>query len=174
MWQSYFNLFSSVFPAQEGHHQTAVSPKRAPQTRVVGGAVPQVTATMGGSDDDFFHRHSIPRTTSSRRSPYFNSCAIILGYIFLCSLCVSPVDCTLRFFGQSRTFARFPKWNACSNDSSISFEFKTRQANGLLMFTDDNNRYDYLQVSRCDWEFLGCSGEREGRYDWNLRLGSMA
>ena len=52
----------------------------------------------------------------------------------------------LRFLGESNTFARFPQWNACPN-ASISFEFKTRRAAGLLLYTEDNNRYDHLQLS---------------------------
>ncbi|XP_052079469.1 uncharacterized protein LOC127717737 isoform X2 [Mytilus californianus] len=38
--------------------------------------------------------------------------------------------------GQKNSYTRFPKWNACVN-ASITFEFKTDQADSLLMYTDD-------------------------------------
>ena len=52
----------------------------------------------------------------------------------------------LKFLGDTETFARYPKWNACQN-ASISFEFRTRQPSALLLYTDDNGRYDYLQLA---------------------------
>ncbi|XP_076459006.1 uncharacterized protein LOC143292527 isoform X2 [Babylonia areolata] len=52
----------------------------------------------------------------------------------------------LRFLGQENTYALFPKWYACPN-ASISFEFKTRKPSALLLYTDDNGRYDYLQLA---------------------------
>lgn len=52
----------------------------------------------------------------------------------------------LRFLGQPETYARYPKWNACHN-ASLSFEFRTSQPTALLLYTDDNGRYDYLQLA---------------------------
>ena len=47
--------------------------------------------------------------------------------------------------GTSKSYARFPKWNACVN-ASISFEFKTLEGDGLLMYTDDKGKYDFFEV----------------------------
>ncbi len=47
--------------------------------------------------------------------------------------------------GTSKSYARFPKWNACVN-ASISFEFKTLESDGLLMYTDDKGKYDFFEV----------------------------
>ncbi|XP_070182663.1 neurexin 1-like [Littorina saxatilis] len=52
----------------------------------------------------------------------------------------------LRFLGERETYARYPIWNACQN-ASISFEFRTRQPTALLLYTDDNSRYEYLQLA---------------------------
>jgi leucine-rich repeat transmembrane neuronal protein 1/2 len=60
------------------------------------------------------------------------------------ALAVTPAS-ALRFLGESDTYARFPIWNPCQN-ASISFEFQTRQPTALLLYTDDNGRYDYLQL----------------------------
>jgi len=51
----------------------------------------------------------------------------------------------LTFNQRSGTFARFPRWDACTN-ASISFEFKTSLDTALLMYTDDNGRSDYVEV----------------------------
>ncbi|KAK3601340.1 hypothetical protein CHS0354_011943 [Potamilus streckersoni] len=51
----------------------------------------------------------------------------------------------LRFTGEDKSYAKFPKWNACVN-ATFSFEFKTTQTDGLLMYTDDNGTYDYVEV----------------------------
>ena len=49
--------------------------------------------------------------------------------------------------GTDRSYARYPKWNACVN-ASISFEFKTTQDEGLLMYTDDGGKYDFFEVKK--------------------------
>ena len=49
--------------------------------------------------------------------------------------------------GTDRSYARYPKWNACAN-ASISFEFKTTQDEGLLMYTDDGGKYDFFEVTK--------------------------
>lgn len=61
-------------------------------------------------------------------------------------ICFTSTTQALRFLGESETYARYPKWHACQN-ASISFEFRTRQASALLLYTDDNGRYDYLQLA---------------------------
>ncbi|CAL1548007.1 unnamed protein product [Lymnaea stagnalis] len=63
--------------------------------------------------------------------------------VFMCVV-VSPCG-AIRFTGERETYSKFPLWNACVN-ASIQFEFKTVQRDALLMYTDKNNRYDYLQV----------------------------
>lgn len=61
-------------------------------------------------------------------------------------VCLTSTTQALRFLGESETYARYPKWHACQN-ASISFEFRTRQDSALLLYTDDNGRYDYLQLA---------------------------
>ncbi|XP_041374685.1 contactin-associated protein like 5-1-like [Gigantopelta aegis] len=59
------------------------------------------------------------------------------------------ISCTesITFLGRSTTYSRFPKWNACVN-SSLSFDFKTTSSTEqLLMYTDDNGRYDFFQLA---------------------------
>lgn len=61
-------------------------------------------------------------------------------------LCVLATPCySIRFLGDRETYARYPRWDACIS-ASIAFEFRTTQKDGLLMYTDDNGKYDYLQV----------------------------
>ena len=43
------------------------------------------------------------------------------------------------------SYARYPHWNACIN-ASVSFEFKTEEPKGLLMYIDDGGEYDYFEV----------------------------
>ena len=70
--------------------------------------------------------------------------------LFLLAILLYCLSCSttqaLEFSGEPNTYARFPKWNACPN-ASLSFEFKTRQSSALLMYTDDNGRYDFLQLA---------------------------
>lgn len=51
----------------------------------------------------------------------------------------------IHFTRTTRSYAKYPKWNACTN-SSIAFDFKTTNKKALLMYTDDNGRYDYVEV----------------------------
>lgn len=51
--------------------------------------------------------------------------------------------------GRTGSYAKFPKWNACTN-ASITFEFKTRQSKGLLMYTDDSGTYDFFELVLLD------------------------
>lgn len=52
---------------------------------------------------------------------------------------------SIRFLGEAETYARYSKWNACNN-ASITFEFRTRQKDGLLMHTRYQGANNYLQV----------------------------
>lgn len=61
-------------------------------------------------------------------------------------LCIVPLSHSLQLLGLEETYAKYPKWNACPN-ASISFEFRTNQPTALLLYTDDNGRYDYLQLA---------------------------
>ncbi|XP_055869522.1 uncharacterized protein LOC106070898 isoform X3 [Biomphalaria glabrata] len=74
------------------------------------------------------------------------------GGLYLSAVLVLVLICaceSIVFLGERETYAKYPKWNACSN-ASIQFEFKTTQKDGLLMFTDDRGQYDYLQVAIVD------------------------
>ncbi|GFO17215.1 neurexin-3b-alpha [Plakobranchus ocellatus] len=86
-----------------------------------------------------------PLKVSSANRPGRHAFLMSLG-IFLCLLIV-PGGQALRFLGQRETYAKFPKWDACDN-ATIMFQFKTSEPNGLLMYTDDSGRYNYLQVSK--------------------------
>lgn len=60
-------------------------------------------------------------------------------------LSVIELSLALHFVKTPKTFAKFPKWDACTN-SSFSFEFKTWNRDALLMYTDDNGLYDYVEI----------------------------
>lgn len=47
--------------------------------------------------------------------------------------------------GSQTSYAQFRKWNAALN-GSLEFEFKTEQANGLLLYTDDGGTYDFFEI----------------------------
>ena len=55
----------------------------------------------------------------------------------------------IQFTKTSRTYAKYPKWNACIN-ASLSFEFRTSKTKGLLMYTDDSGRFDYTEILLVD------------------------
>ena len=52
---------------------------------------------------------------------------------------------TYELEGSQTSYAKYPKWNPCHN-GSLSFEFKTDQPNGLLLYADDGGRYDFFEV----------------------------
>ncbi|BFZ21895.1 hypothetical protein BsWGS_24934 [Bradybaena similaris] len=70
---------------------------------------------------------------------------MFLSIIVVISLFVDTSNC-VRFLGESETFARYPKWNACNN-ASIMFEFRTTQADGLLMYTNYHGERNSIQVA---------------------------
>lgn len=103
----------------------------------------KTSETCGNFDfNDLFRR---------RRNSVMSSSRVLLSLFVFISIFVTTSD-GLNFVGERETYAKFPKWDACIN-ASISFEFKTRQKDGLLMYTDDNGRYDYLQVSQTNCYF---------------------
>ncbi|EYC43077.1 hypothetical protein Y032_0504g2643 [Ancylostoma ceylanicum] len=65
--------------------------------------------------------------------------------------------------GAPNSYARYPKW-AHSFENSLSFEFKTRQSHGLLLYTDDggvNGNFYSISIS-------------DGRVQLDFRLGDNA
>ena len=72
----------------------------------------------------------------------------LLSLIALLSVVLHVDDVTaITLDGSDRCYARYPKWNACVN-ATISFEFKTTQDEGLLMYTDDGGKYDFFEVKK--------------------------
>ena len=80
---------------------------------------------------------------TNRFSLSVSAIVCILALVFTC-VSVSPCR-AIKFLGHRETYGKYPAWNACSN-ASISFEFKSRNNDGLLMYTEDNGGYNYLQV----------------------------
>ncbi|PIO76915.1 laminin G domain protein [Teladorsagia circumcincta] len=65
--------------------------------------------------------------------------------------------------GAPNSYARYPKW-AHSFENSLSFEFKTKQSHGLLLYTDDggvNGNFYSISIS-------------DGRVQLDFRLGDNA
>ncbi|XP_021368526.1 uncharacterized protein LOC110460117 isoform X2 [Mizuhopecten yessoensis] len=83
------------------------------------------------------------------------SCLVVSSYstkllflFFVCLICLTNTN-GIRLDGRVGSYAKYPKWNACTN-ASISFEFKTQQVNGLLMYTDDAGTYDFFELVLVD------------------------
>lgn len=47
--------------------------------------------------------------------------------------------------GSETSYARFPPWVGCPH-GFFSFDFKTRQSDGLLWYVDDRGSYDFFEV----------------------------
>lgn len=47
--------------------------------------------------------------------------------------------------GSPTSFAQFPRWHAGLN-GTLSLKFRTREPNGLLLYTDDGGTYDFFEV----------------------------
>lgn len=58
---------------------------------------------------------------------------------------VFPAAVSFVLEGSQTSYAQFRKWNAALN-GSLEFEFKTEQANGLLLYTDDGGTYDFFEI----------------------------
>ncbi|KAK0410722.1 hypothetical protein QR680_005290 [Steinernema hermaphroditum] len=74
-------------------------------------------------------------------------------------LCTSPVQAVI-LSGSPDSYARFPKW-AHTFENELSFDFRTRQSNALLFYTDDggvNGNFYALTIS-------------DGRIQLDFRLG---
>ncbi|XP_076046488.1 neurexin 1 isoform X2 [Oratosquilla oratoria] len=51
--------------------------------------------------------------------------------------------------GSHNSFAQFPRWTPGPN-GSLELEFKTREPNGLLMYTDDGGSYEFFELKLVD------------------------
>ena len=51
----------------------------------------------------------------------------------------------LYFRGTSESYAKFEDWNLCKN-ASMSFEFRTTQVEGILLYVDDGGHYDFIEI----------------------------
>lgn len=47
--------------------------------------------------------------------------------------------------GSQSSYAQFRKWNAAVN-ATLELEFRTSQANGLIVYTDDGGTYDFFEM----------------------------
>lgn len=74
---------------------------------------------------------------------------IVLCFLLVPILSVIEYSHAIHFLKNYNTYAQYPKWDACIN-SSISFEFKTSLSEAILMYTDDNGNYDYVEVTIID------------------------
>uniref|UniRef100_T1IME3 Laminin G domain-containing protein n=1 Tax=Strigamia maritima TaxID=126957 RepID=T1IME3_STRMM len=60
-------------------------------------------------------------------------------------LLAQPTTAIFVLEGSPTSYAQFRKWHAGLN-GSLEFEFKTEDANGLLMYTDDGGTFDFFEV----------------------------
>ncbi|GFR14175.1 neurexin-3 [Trichonephila clavata] len=73
---------------------------------------------------------------------YFGSLVLrllVLHHLWNC-LCLSFI-----LDGSPTSFAQFPRWLAGLN-GTLSLKFRTREPNGLLLYTDDGGTYDFFEV----------------------------
>lgn len=59
-------------------------------------------------------------------------------------LCVA-VATAITIQGSDTSYARYPSWLGCPNDS-FSFEFKSTQEEGLLWYVDDGGSTDFFEI----------------------------
>ncbi|GBN15537.1 Neurexin-3 [Araneus ventricosus] len=64
---------------------------------------------------------------------------LVLHHLWIC-LCSSFI-----LDGSPTSFAQFPRWLAGLN-GTLSLQFRTREPNGLLLYTDDGGTYDFFEV----------------------------
>lgn len=70
----------------------------------------------------------------------------IILLLFRTILSFAPTANCVFLQGSETSHLRYPKWNTCSN-SSISFDIRTTQPDGLLLYIDDGGLSDFLEVS---------------------------
>ena len=73
-------------------------------------------------------------------TPWHRLFALLLSLTYLL-----PSGQGIYLQGTERSYARYPKWNACVN-ASISFEFQTTQQESTLLYVDDGGKYDYFDM----------------------------
>uniref|UniRef100_G3NNV3 Neurexin 3b n=1 Tax=Gasterosteus aculeatus aculeatus TaxID=481459 RepID=G3NNV3_GASAC len=74
--------------------------------------------------------------------------AYLLKVIFFCSAVLSKVV-GLEFTGAGGQWARYLRWDASSR-SDLTFQFKTSQSEGLLLYFDDGGYCDFLLLAVSD------------------------
>ena len=75
------------------------------------------------------------------------TCSMFWGILLVLSYLVLRAQGIYLQGPPRNSYARFPPWDACVN-ASISFEFKTTQEEGLLMYVDDGGRFDFMEVTQ--------------------------
>ncbi|XP_023246980.1 neurexin-1 isoform X2 [Copidosoma floridanum] len=66
---------------------------------------------------------------------------LAVAVLLLAELC----GCLLLDGTSAASYAQFPRWSAGLN-GSLEFEFKTKQGNGLLFYTDDGGNNDFFEL----------------------------
>ncbi|KAG8193397.1 hypothetical protein JTE90_012197 [Oedothorax gibbosus] len=64
--------------------------------------------------------------------------------LYLVLFCFPLIGCFV-LDGSPTSFAQFPRWQAGLN-GSLAMSFRTREPNGLLLYTDDGGAYDFFEV----------------------------
>ena len=67
-----------------------------------------------------------------------------MNILFLLSFIFCTVS-SLHYRGTYRSYAEYSGWNVCRN-ASLSFQFKTTQVEGLLLYVHDGGAYDFIEV----------------------------
>ena len=98
--------------------------------------------------DTFSVRRGPPGCSCGERAPHKRRTRRFLPIIALYVICYLttsvPGASGINLYGSTTSHAVYPKWNACIN-ASISFQFRTTQDKGLLMYVDDG-QFDFFQV----------------------------
>jgi len=73
--------------------------------------------------------------------------SVLKSPLLLPLLLLLTVSSSSAFFtdGTKDSYVQYPRWQACLN-SSISFEFKSWDTDGLLFYTDDGGQYDFFEL----------------------------
>ena len=70
--------------------------------------------------------------------------------------------------GTESSYVRYPRWNSCPN-ASLSFEFRTAQPEGLLLYADDGGLYDFFEISHSGGSVAAILNIVDGR-DSNVEM----
>lgn len=74
-----------------------------------------------------------------------NFVCLAIVHLALTSVALLPDAHCLTLPGSETSYARFPPWVGCPR-GFFSFDFKTRQSDGLLWYMDDRGAYDFFEV----------------------------